>query len=451
MIDETPHNIEAERAILGCCLINKAARIAVLSRIKPRDFYHPPHRIFYEAIQNISSSGGSPDYVSVTNYLMDRGNLESVGGGEYVAGITNVVPSVRNAEHYCEIVKEDSQKRELIRIGNQISKSAAMKNGVSVKALTSSLYDDMLNMLTVDQSSGAMDLREAIKRTQTMQDEYIAADYYSRLKTGFHELDQVLHLLPGKMTTIGAKTSCGKSALALNVCNNLVKRSIPILYISIEMDYADVVYRLGAMNSEISMSTFVTGRVGNLADTPGLKALSGHLEDFHLCDLDQASEVEIVLLMQQHMMRFPSTGLIVIDYLQNVDCERQSRAPRHLQMSGIARYFRSALKRLKVPGFLISQVRRSEASTKYRLLTVHDFKESGDIENTSDAAILINRIPSEDRRSFYAIVEIAKQRQGEAGGLIDMKFDGSRQVFWEQDIPDDVLDNAKIKRGGSMI
>jgi len=444
-MNDQPHNTEAERAIIGCCLLDHRARVTVLSRIKRDDFYEPSHRIMYGAIEEISATGGKPDIVTVSNYLIDRNESAAVTN---ISGTTAVVPSVRNAEHYANIVREAAQKRKLIQIGHQISASAAMQNGISVKALTASLYDDMLDMLTLDQSTGAMDLKEAIQRTQSMQDEYNKADYYSRMKTGFAELDQILNLLPGTMTAIGAKTSAGKSAFALNVCNNMVRTGIPILYVSIEMGYADVVYRLGAMNGETSMSTFVTGRVGNLVDEPGLKSLTGHLEDFHMCDLDQASEVEIVLLMQQHMMRYPRTGLIVIDYLQNVDCERLPRSSRHLQLSGIARYFRSAAKRLKVPVFLLSQVKRSDLPDKFRMLSVHDFKESGDIENTCDAALLINRIPSEDY-DWYAWFDVCKQRQGRRG-KIEMQFTGSKCSFQEQAVPLEVLDNAKIKRGGLM-
>jgi len=290
-----------------------------------------------------------------------------------------------------------------------------------------------------------MDLREAIERTQKMQDERTATNSYARLKTGFSKLDEMLVIGPGKVIVVGGYTSHGKSALALCIANNMMLEGIPVLYITIEMDYSDIVYRLAAMNGQFNLSSLVRGHAPKIRQIDGIKAIAPHIDNFHLVDLDAASEVEVVLHMQQHMIRHPDTGLIVIDYIQNVDCERYPRLSRHLQVSTIARYFRSAAKRLKVPTMVVSQLARPEKRDgKFRMATIFDLKESGDIETSADAIILINRLDLESQ-DWYAIIDLAKQRMGQRG-RVDMYFTGRHVRFEEQAIPNVELEEHKIKR-----
>jgi len=306
----------------------------------------------------------------------------------------------------------------------------------------------MLEMLTADQSGGIMSLGEAISKTEDMQREYYAKNQYARLKTGFEKLDDILIMQPGKVTILAAYTSCGKSALALCIANNMVQKGIPILYITVEMSHSDIVYRLASMNGDTNLTSLVRGNVQGLGNHPGLKMLAPFFENFHIADLDMTSEIEIVLLMQQHMLRYPDTGLVVIDYLQNVDCERHPRLSRHLQMSAIMRYLRAATKKLKVNLLLISQVSRPEIRDgKFRMLTKYDLKESGDIENTTDMILLINRLPDVSATppgKWLALLDVHKQRMGSTG-IVEMAFTKQYVRFHESLVPSDIMDEITKK------
>ena len=115
-----PHSIEAEQSVLGCVLIDQDASMNVLSDLKGDDFYVEAHRLIFEAMYNVYSSNSPVDFVTLTDELEKTNMLESVGGAEYIATLTNIVPSSSNFKHYVSIVKRNSVLRKLINASNNI-------------------------------------------------------------------------------------------------------------------------------------------------------------------------------------------------------------------------------------------------------------------------------------------------------------------------------------------
>jgi replicative DNA helicase len=439
-----------ERRILSACLARDKAIInTVITHITLADFTEPSHRQIFNLILDIFIDGEIPTMYKIgeraraTKQDCVLSDLHRISAPD-----VNLINHA-NVKADCEELRDNAARYNLVKIGNLISKTAAHRNGKTTKELTNSLYSQMLEMLTSEQSGGLMSLGEAIGRTEDMQREYQAKNQYTRLKTGFEKLDDIYIMQPGKVTVLAAYTSCGKSALALCIANNMIQAGIPVLYVSIEMSHADIVYRLASMNGDTNLMALVRGNIQGLGNHPGLAKLSRYFDNLHIADLDMVSEVEIVLLMQQHMLRYPDTGLVIIDYLQNIDCEREPRASRHLQMSSIMRYLRASAKKLKVNTIIVSQLARPEIRDgKFRMLTPYDLKESGDIENTTDAIILINRLPgNKEPGKWHALVNVRKQRQG-MEGIVEMQFDGPHVRFKESLIPSDIMDEiTKPPRG----
>jgi replicative DNA helicase len=444
-----PHNLEAERSCLGCCILDRAAYLTVMSRVQPDEFFHPPHRIIFENIKKLFLSNITPDYVTLTDALVRSNDLAAAGGAEYIAGLTSVVPSVRSAEHYADIMHSLSVRRKLMRFCNEMYAQAHNPKDVSIEAIISGMYDKMLGLTTGPDADEIIGIDDAIFDAQAAQDQMRAQGYYTRLKTGFPGLDAIYQIQPQTLTTLGGYTSCGKSALALNIANYLAFEEIPILYITLEISYRVILYRLAALNSAVNASSYTRGHVKDLKADVGIQALGPIREYFHIADFDSASEVRIVLAMQRHMMKHPKTGLIVIDYLQNVDCEKLPRESRHRQISSIMRYFRSAAKRLEVPLLLVSQLSRpQQRDGKFRPASRYDLKESGDIETNSDNILLINKLAMEENRpvNWHGIIDVSKQNSG-IQEKVEMYFTGAHMRFEEIPVPGDVLDRLKIKRG----
>lgn len=446
-----PHYLEAERSCLGCCLQgewDEGSLIAVLTELSEDDFYHPQHRYIFKAICSLQQKGVVTDLITLTNELMVSGNLNSGGGADYIAGLGGVIATINLTLSYTEIVQEHSQMRKLERLGNELVAFATRPKEKKSREIGTWGTDRLFQILNRDKARGSVDLAQAIKNVDAAQREYHKHDYYNRLRTGFSGLDNMVTMLPGKVYCLAGYTSQGKSAFAMCVASNMIQNDIPVQYISIEMDEMDMVYRMACVNEEGSdLGALTRGDIRDIANHPGLQSTAKYHKNLHICDLEDASELEIGILMQQQIMRNPETGLIIIDYLQNIDCERNPRLNRHLQLSSVGRYFRKMAKRLKVPVLLLSQLRRPVTKDgKRTFATIYDLKESGDIENTVDGIFLIHRLQFGQCKDWYGFVQIAKQRMG-VTGQIGVYFTGMETKFEEVAIPDDVLEDAGFSTG----
>ena len=438
-------DLGAERYALACCMESENGLLTVLDILDAEDYAHPPHRLMHKAFEALWEAGTIPDIITLSDQLRRDGNLEAVGP-EYVIGMPTVVGTAANARHYARIVKEKSNLRKLVKIGHMMSATAGRSNGKSSKEITNEFYGRMLDVLS-NEREDIIDLEKAIREASEIQKKWFERDMYGRLKTGFPILDSVYTMQPETLTTVGGYTSCGKSAFVLNIANNMIHAGIPVLYITLEISRRVILYRLAALNSQVVVTSYVRGYVKDLESDPGIRAVREFKGLFFIADFDHASEVDIVLAMQRHMTRHPDTGLIIVDYLQNVDCERHPNESRHRQISSIMRYFRGAAKRLGIPIMVVSQLSRPQRRDgKFRPASRYDLKESGDIETNSDMILLINRLATEEDKSteWHAVIDVSKQNMG-ITGHVEMYFIGKHMRFEEQSIPPEIKAELNIR------
>jgi replicative DNA helicase len=390
-----PHNLEAERSILGCCLLDRRALLTVLNAVKPDDFYHPPHRIIFEAISILFTSNTSPDYVTLTNQLIATSNLEAAGSGEYIAGLTNVVPSVRSAEHYAKIVTDTARLRNLIRLGHEIAASAYEQDG---KGPDTILNQAMSGVLDISRKSGS-DRAKNILQTSKESHQYAEDVFHGRrpppITLGFQQLDKQLGLLPGEVFVIGGVTSTGKTSLAMNFMLNNARNGFASLMISAEMTERKMDHRFASMITGLPGNNFRYGKF-YLNDMPEKKFYYDqlvHLSDkLYMTCMSGASEVDIIRFATQEKLEHPEINLIVIDYLQNFTAEIQKRQyiPQARVISTVSKAISVLSKKLDVAIILLSQLKRRETGNLNRKPVLSDLKESGDIEGDADIVLLMH-------------------------------------------------------------
>ena len=115
-----PHNLEAERSVLGALFVDREAIIRVRSTLQPEDFYRPAHREIYAAIIDLYDRRVPPDQATVADELERREQLESVGGIAYLFELPTLTPTAAHVESYAEIVRRESTRRKLIQVGGNI-------------------------------------------------------------------------------------------------------------------------------------------------------------------------------------------------------------------------------------------------------------------------------------------------------------------------------------------
>lgn len=405
-IKPPPHNLDAERSVLGCCLLDKAARITVLSIVREDDFFQPQHRIIFQAIEYIASSNKIPDYVTVTNRLMETGNLEASGGAEYVAVLTNEIPSVRNAEHYSEIVKETSGKRQMIRLGNELSAHALNSGRLSCDDLT----DKALTRLIQIGQSRSVDKAKSLQTTylESMQyaSEVLRGSRQGALDLGYPNLQGKLSLEPGELCVIGGWTSTGKTTLAVNFAKNVAYHGGQVLFLSLEMSRRMIDHKFSSVINGIPGQEFKYGKFYNNADRADDRARyednlnkMGHRVWIKHCP--HATIESVRRIIKQEMLEHPQICLVVIDYLQLLKLETTRYVPITERMTIISQTVKMLAVECDIPIIALSQFSRVDKKNPNRVPVLSDFRESGSIEQDADFCVLLNLLEDQTDGAHY--------------------------------------------------
>ncbi len=401
-----PHNLEAERSVLGCCLLDRAAMLTVISRVRPDDFFHPPHRTIFEAILRLFNDDVAPDYVSLTNELMTMGSLEAVGGPEYIAGLTNVVPSVRSAEHYAKIVGEKAQLRKLTRLGNEMS-AFASEGKRPLREIIDWSSNRFLEILDLRETKTYCPVGSACEGFWKKYNDRYEDKGIPGIASGYPDLDRMLlGFQPGNLIILAARPSQGKTALALDIARNVAANKGKVAFLSLEMSREELVDRLVCAAGQVDSYRLRQKRLRDKKDSRGfsdwdrLGAAMSALDKMKIFVDDSSSLTISELRAKVKAIALEQNGLdlIIVDYLQLIDGELGAGDLRVQEVSKISRCLKSLARELGVPVMALSQlsrhIERREGHKKIPQLS--DLRESGAIEQDADVVLFIHREISEE-------------------------------------------------------
>jgi len=123
-MSEMPFSRKAEEALVGSVLIDPDAYERVAPLVDADDIYMRSARVVWEVVASLKERGDVPDFVTVNDELERREKLEELGGAAYITKLLEVVPSALHAKQYAETVREDAERRRLIRAAEEIAKAA---------------------------------------------------------------------------------------------------------------------------------------------------------------------------------------------------------------------------------------------------------------------------------------------------------------------------------------
>ncbi len=383
-----PHDLEAERTCLGCCLLDTGARQQVLTHTKADDYFLPAHRHIFEAFLAMERDGRHPDYVTLSTVLQAADKLIEAGGPEYIAGLTNVVPSVKNAEHYAGIVTELAQTRRLSRFGAELSERASERKNVESTELLNWSLGEVIGLSQRQNGRVVYDI-EALMEQADRYHEQVRAKKRHILQTGFPMLDEKIDLLEGDLCIIGARQKQGKTAMAVNIAWNAMLQGHTVLYCTCEMPPVQLMYRFGAVCSGFQIRSFRTGYVQDMVRHPKLAELRACKSLLRIEHTALKTEVEIGRIARTEKARNPGLRLVVVDYLGLLTSERNRTSIRESMIS-ISHYMKAMAVDLDVTVLALSQLARPQDRTRWNPRpTISEFMESSAIESDCDQAILL--------------------------------------------------------------
>jgi replicative DNA helicase len=362
-----PHDLDAERAVIGAMLVSETAVVAVAERLEARDFYSEVHRIIYGAMMRLYSRGDPIDQLTLTNELRSVNEFERVGGRAYVFQIVESVPTAANAARYADIVRGKALLRAVIDVGSRITEDAFREPEDVTEALDSAeqLIYGVSNRTLREHLAPVSELApgalEMIQRLYEQEGEVTGVetgfDDLDRLTTGFHKSDLVI---------LAARPAMGKTALALNaIWHAAGEKKMPVAIFSLEMSKEQLVQRLISQTTRIPAQALRSGNV-KAEDWP--KLVRGVAEvsraPIWIDDTAGVTLLEIRAKVRRLSSQLNSIGerplsLVVVDYLQLMVGQGSRQENRQQEIAEISRGLKVLARDLDVPVLAIAQLSRA--------------------------------------------------------------------------------------------
>jgi replicative DNA helicase len=436
-----PQNLEAERSILGAVLLDNHALNAAVERLRADDFFLPQHRLIFERMVQIAEKQQAIDTVTLMEDLARNGQLEASGGIPYLSQLADGLPRVTNVDHYARIVKEKAVLRNLI-----FSASAIQEQALAAADDADAILDraeSVIFQLAEDRvRTGLIGVKELVRENfERLELIFSQGRRITGLATGYTDLDnQTAGLQASELIILAARPSMGKTALALNIAENVVlRRREPVAVFSLEMSKESLLLRMLASEARVDAHKFRTGHL-NRDDWTKITSALATLGEAPLWVDDSASSTVLEMgAKARRLKRDRGLSLMIVDYLQLVVPTHTGRGTnRQEEVSSISRALKGLAKELKVPVLVLSQLTRAPEREE-RKPQLADLRESGAIEQDADVVLFINRpnfyktdLPEEDRAKAELI--IAKQRNGPTGSLNFVFL--ARHTRFEEAAPD---------------
>ena len=419
-----PHNLEAERSILGAILLDNHALNTAVERLKAEDFFLPQHRHIFERMIELGEHQLGIDLVTVVEDLTRAGHLEAAGGVAYVSQLADGLPRVSNVEHYARIVKEKAVLRNLAYQASAIQEQA-LAAGDDADIILDRAESAIFQLAEDRVRAGLIGVKELVRDGfERLEKIFSEGRRITGLGTGYAGLDnETAGLQPSELVILAARPSMGKTAFALNIAENVaVRNREPVAIFSLEMSKESLLLRLLASQSRVDAHKFRTGHM-NRDDWGKITTSLAELGEAPIWIDDSASSTVLEMgAKARRLKRDRGLSLMIVDYLQLVVPTTTRRSSnRQEEVSGMSRALKGLAKELKVPVVVLSQLTRAPEREE-RKPQLADLRESGAIEQDADVVLFINRpnfyktdLPDEERAKAELI--IAKQRNGPTGTL----------------------------------
>lgn len=422
-----PYNLDAERAVLGSCLLDREAIVTVCGRLATDDFMVDAHKHIFRSISDLWERRIPADLILVIDDLRSKGLIEIVGWEDYVSSLIVETPTAVHANYYADVVRDDSEKRRFLAAANTIA-TAGYTHALPA--------DELRSIAEAAVRNAPRGIVQRAKSARELADEWFAIDEDARagagIRVGIRHLDSKTGgFQPGQLVVIAARTAIGKTSLALQMMHNLAKQRHNVMMYSLEMLSSDLTERMVGINTGLNMAEYRTNadyrNVHRGTATDALARLAEMpyriLEHYH-----GKAESLITGIHEQHALE--QCQCVIVDHLQllKIASRTQNRA---LEVGDITRSLKTLALELGIVVILLSQLNREvdHRSGEHAYPKLSDLKDSGSIEQDADVVLFLHRNDDLAAETWFGV---AKNRQGPIG-TFNMHFKPACTTFFEMD------------------
>lgn len=414
-----PQNLQAEESVLGSIIFDHEAFPKAIELVGEEDFYKTAHRRIYRAMLDLFERNEAIDIITLTDGLRKNGDLDAVGGIQYLTQLANSVPTSANIRYHAKLVREKALLRHLIQTSTDII-SRVYEDTTDAEEMVDHAEKMIFDIAEKRTGASFAVLKEVIKDTFKMIEHlYDKKESITGVASGYKDLDEMTSgFQPGDLIIVGGRPGMGKTAFALNIGQHVaINNKEPVAVFSLEMSKEQLAMRMLCSESEVDSSRVRKGFIGR-QDWPRLTNAAGRLAEapIYIDDSSAVSVLEVRAKARRLKMEH-GLSMVIVDYLQLMR-GRGNAERREQEISEISRGLKALAKELKVPVIALSQLNRGVESRTDKRPSVADLRESGAIEQDADVIIFLYRDEVYNKATPYkgrAEIIVAKQRNGPTG------------------------------------
>ena len=430
-----PHNIEAEKALLGSVFCSYGALQKVCEEVKKEFFYLDSHSKIFEVIRELYSNNKPVDATTVTAEAINKGYLSQIGGVEYLTSVIDSVATGANVSYYIDTVVNKFTLRRMIEVATNIITNANNPD-LEVNEIVEDAEKNILSVSSSRRTSEFRSVREVLDKAQSDLESLVKnKGNVTGLTTGLIDLDNLTNgLSPTQLVIVAARPAVGKTAFALNIaCAAAKSTKKNIAIFSLEMPAEQLIMIMISSLGQVDYKKLQTGRLEN-EDWRRINEAISQLADtniyFH--DAGGVTSSEIKAKCRRLSTMGEGLGLVIIDYLQLIDSSSKYSGSRQQEVSEISRNLKTMALELEVPVIALSQLSRSVEKREDKKPVLSDLRESGSIEQDADIVGALHapdvEAPADDNLPVPIQLIILKHRNGPIA-TIDMLFKKKTSTF----------------------
>jgi replicative DNA helicase len=408
-----PHNLQAERAVLGSILLEPRSIFTALETLASDDFYLDGHRIIFAQLELMTSDSSAIDPIVLIEELRRSGKLDLAGGPVTVSELSDGIPRGISLPHYCKIVAEKSKLRKLIRLGNQLQIDAGQDEASS--AVISARVTS--EILALDSSSSTFKpfSEISIAGYKRLEERAELGRMPGAIKSNLRCLDRITGgFAPGSLVLIAARPSQGKSALCAGIAiEAALYQQKRVAVLSLEMTQYEVYDRMIAYEGKIDLFKLSSGNLQG-----EWKKIGDHSSSLSKAKLwiDDSGSLNVrqVQARAERMKSEHKIDLFIVDYLGLMRGTQPSQK-KVQEVSEISAGLKNIAKSLKIPVIAACQLNRASEDRAGGEPCLSDLRDSGSLEQDADVVILIHRQDISPDLCVRTNLIVAKNRNGRTG------------------------------------